>query len=80
MLNTQSSLLLRKRLDNFEIEYITKMSMGMIIGLVFDIYISRRQVLRQAQKDSQVKQLFALLGSVRLKALRKHIDEIDPRN
>ena len=30
-------------------------------------------------KDSQVKQLFALLGSVCIKAVHKHIDEIDTR-
>ena len=32
---------------------------------------------KRAKKDSQVKQLFALLGSARVKAVRKHIDEID---
>ena len=32
----------------------------------------------KAQKDSQLKQLFALLGSARVKAARKHVDEIDP--
>ena len=30
------------------------------------------------QKDSQVKQLFALLGSASIKAAHKHDDEIDP--
>ena len=33
----------------------------------------------KCKKDSQVKQLFALLGSARVKALRKNINEIDPR-
>ena len=41
-----------------------------------------KQLLRaqipKAQKDSQVKQLFALLGSARVKAVPKNIDEIDP--
>ena len=32
----------------------------------------------KAQKDSQLKQLFVLLESVHLKAVRKHIDEIEP--
>ena len=32
----------------------------------------------KAQNDSQVKQLFALLGSLGVKAAHKHIDEIDP--
>ena len=39
-------------------------------------YVHRSQ---NHQKDSQVKQLFALSGSVRAKAVRKHVDEIDPR-
>ena len=30
--------------------------------------------------DCQVKQLFALLGSVCVKAASKHVDEIDPRS
>ena len=34
----------------------------------------------KAQKDSQVKQLFALLGSVHVKAARKHVKEIDLRS
>ena len=29
-------------------------------------------------KDSQLKQLFALSGTVRVKAAGKHVDEIDP--
>ena len=33
----------------------------------------------KAQKESQVKQLFALLRFAGMKAARKHIDEIDPR-
>ena len=33
---------------------------------------------QKCKKGSQVKQLFALLGSAGLKAARKHIDEIDP--
>ena len=32
----------------------------------------------KAQKDSQFKQLFALLGSVHIKAARKRDDEIEP--
>ena len=32
------------------------------------------------QKESQVKQLFALSGSERITAARKHIDKIDPRS
>ena len=34
---------------------------------------------KSAKKDSQVKQLFALLGSASVKAACKHVDEIDPR-
>ena len=37
--------------------------------------------VRRAQKcikDSQLKQLFALLGSGHVKAACKHVDEIDP--
>ena len=33
----------------------------------------------KAQKDNQLKQLFALSGSAGIKALHKHIDEIDPK-
>ena len=33
----------------------------------------------KAQKDSQVKQLFAFLGSESVKAAPKHVDEIDPK-
>ena len=33
---------------------------------------------KSAKKDSQVKQLFALLGSAHVKSARKHLDEIDP--
>ena len=33
----------------------------------------------KAQIDSQIKQLFALLGSADVKAVRKYVDEIDPR-
>ena len=33
---------------------------------------------QKRKKDSQVKQLFGLLGSVWVKAARKHADEIDP--
>ena len=32
----------------------------------------------KAQKDSQVKQRFSLLGAELVKAAGKHIDEIDP--
>ena len=39
-------------------------------------YTSRSQ---KRKKDSQVKQLFALSGSVRVKAAHKHADEIDPK-
>ena len=34
---------------------------------------------QKCKKDSQLKQLFALLGSVGVKAAYKHVDEIDPR-
>ena len=34
---------------------------------------------KSAKKDTQVQQLFALLGSAHVKALRKHVDGIDPR-
>jgi len=37
-----------------------------------------RKQIPKAQKDSQVKQLFALSGSAGVKAARKHVDEIDP--
>ena len=37
-----------------------------------------RSQIPKVQKDSQVKQLFALLGSVSVKAAGKHVDEIDP--
>ena len=33
---------------------------------------------QKRQRDSQVKQLFALLGSVSVKAAHKHVDEVDP--
>ena len=33
---------------------------------------------KSAKKDSQVKQLFALWGSASIKAVRKHVDVIDP--
>jgi hypothetical protein len=33
---------------------------------------------KSAKKDSQVKQLFALLGSACVKAACKDVDEIDP--
>ena len=33
---------------------------------------------KSAKKDSQLKQLFAILGSAGVKAARKHVDEIDP--
>ena len=32
----------------------------------------------KVQKDSQVRQLFAVLGSVYVKAAHKHVGEIDP--
>ena len=32
------------------------------------------------KKDSQLKQLFAFLGSAGVKAAQKHVDEIDPRS
>ena len=38
-------------------------------------YVRRSQ---KRKKDSQVWQLFALLGSARVKAARKYVDEIDP--
>ena len=34
---------------------------------------------QKRQRDSQVKQLFAFLGSAQVKAETKHVDEIDPR-
>ena len=34
--------------------------------------------IQKAQKDSQLKQLFTLLGSTRIKAIRKQVDEIEP--
>ena len=37
------------------------------------------QIPKAQKKDSQVKQLFALLGSASIKAVRKHVDEIDSR-
>ena len=40
-------------------------------------FYTRRSQKRQ--KDSQVKQLFALSGSVCVKAVHKHVDEIHPR-
>ena len=39
--------------------------------------LSRAQITKP-QKDSQLKQLFALLGSVSVKAAHKHVDEIEP--
>jgi hypothetical protein len=35
---------------------------------------------QKRKKDSQVVSLFKLLGSVRAKAARKHVGEIDPRS
>ena len=32
----------------------------------------------KVQKDNQLKQLFALSGSACVKAVHKHVDEIDP--
>ena len=40
------------------------------------LYTCRSQ---KCKKDSQLKQLFELLGSAGVKAACKHIDEIDPR-
>ena len=37
-----------------------------------------RAHIPKAQKDSQLKQLFALPGSAGVKAGHKHIDDIDP--
>ena len=37
-----------------------------------------RTQIPKMKKDSQIKQLFALLGPAWVKAARKHIDEIDP--
>ena len=37
-----------------------------------------RKQAPKVQKDSQVKQLFALLGSARVKAAHNNVDEIDP--
>ena len=37
-----------------------------------------RNQIPKAQKDSQLKQLFSLLGSARVKAACEHVDEIDP--
>ena len=34
---------------------------------------------QKRKKDRQLKLLFALLGSARVKAARKHVGEIDPR-
>ena len=34
--------------------------------------------VQKRKKDSQVKQLFASLGSAHIKAAHKHFDEIDP--
>ena len=39
-----------------------------------------RSQIPKAQKDSQLKQLFVLLGSASVKAASKHVDEIDPRS
>ena len=36
------------------------------------------QRFQKRKKDSQLKQLFALLGSAGIKAAHKHVDEIDP--
>ena len=38
-----------------------------------------RMQIPKAQKYSQLKQLFTLLGSASIKAARKHVDEIDPK-
>ena len=37
-----------------------------------------REQIPKGQKNIEINQLFALLGSARVKAARKHIDEIDP--
>ena len=37
-----------------------------------------RVQIPKAQKDSQLEQLFELLGSAGIKAVHKHIDEIKP--
>ena len=48
------------------------------ISPTFYVQLLLMHILK-AQKDSQVNQLFALLGSVGIKAACKHIDEIDPK-
>ena len=47
------------------------------ISPTFYRQLLRTQILK-AQKDSQFKQLFALLGSAGVKAACEHVDEIDP--
>ena len=48
------------------------------ISQTFYKQLLRTQIPKSAKKDSQVKQLFALLGSASVKAAHKHGDEIDP--
>ena len=45
------------------------------LHFTFSFYVPRSQ---KPQKDGQLKQLFALLGSAGVKAVHKHVDEIDP--
>ena len=47
------------------------------ISPIFNKQVLFKQIPK-VQKDSELKQLFALLGSAGVKALHKHIDETGP--
>ena len=48
-----------------------------VLGSNSPTFYARRS--QKPKKDSQLKQLFALLGPAEVKATCKHVDEIDPR-
>ena len=59
-------------MNNFE------SSAGRWISPTFYAQLLHHRSIPKEQKDSLVKQLLALSESVRVKAARKHNDEIDP--
>ena len=70
-------------------EYLVRESTRLLCHLHIHLGVNFTDILRAAftradpkiaKKDSQLKQLFALLGSAGVKAVLKHVDEIDPRS
>ena len=52
-------------------------NLGSISPTFYNLHLQAQ--IPKTQKDSQLKQLFALLGSERIKAAHKHIDEFDTK-